>query len=61
MDTDRTGGDGGTVVDQDYPLEPVPAGSRKSLGSLERGTTAPAHEFHFTAGIRPFVALGTRG
>ena len=34
MDTDRTGGDGGTVVDQDYPLEPVPAGSRKSLGSL---------------------------
>ena len=34
MDTDRTGGDGGTVVDQDFPLEPVPAGSRKSLGSL---------------------------
>jgi len=34
MDTDRTGGDGGTVVDQDYPLEPVPAGSRKRLGSL---------------------------
>lgn len=34
MDSDRTGDDGGAVVDQDYPLEPVPAGSRKSLGSL---------------------------
>ena len=32
----------------------------RRLDLLERGTTAPAHEFHFTTGIRPLVALGTR-
>ena len=34
MQTDLTGGDGASVVDHDYPLRPVPAASRKSLGSL---------------------------
>jgi cytosine permease len=34
MTTDLVGGGGSSAVDQDYPLAPVPAAARKSLGSL---------------------------